>query len=101
MKKVKTVNKRQEQDWINVLGTTELPILSLLPEPAETPIGVRNVYMVDLNTLTKEQYEKLVKHLAARYHLTEEEVKSDIDTIGVPIIADDCQIITNEIRRYL
>ena len=101
MKKVRTINKKQEDDWKNVLGTTELPIISLLPEPAETPIGVKNVYMIDLETLTKKQHENLVKHLAERYHLTEEEVESDINTIGVPIIADDCQIITNEIGRYL
>jgi alpha-ketoglutarate-dependent taurine dioxygenase len=101
MKKVRTHNKKQEDDWMNAIGTTELPILSLLPEPAETPSGLKNVYMVDLETLTKKQHEKLVKHLAERYHLTEEEVRSDINTIGVPIIADDCQIITNEIGRYL
>ena len=101
MKKVRTTNKKQENDWKNVLDTTELPILSLIPEPAETPIGLKNVYMVDLETLTQKQHEKLVKYMAERYHLTEEEVESDIDTIGVPIIADDCQIITNELGRYL
>jgi hypothetical protein len=101
MKKVRTINKKQRDDWKNVLGTTELPIISLLSQPAETPIGVKNVYMVDLETLTKKQHERLVKHLAERYHLTEEEVRSDINTIGVPIIADDCQIITNEIGRDL
>jgi hypothetical protein len=101
MKKVRTTNKKQEDAWKDVLGTTELPILSLLPEPAETPTGVKDVYMVDLETLTKKQHEKLVTHLAERYHLTEEEVRSDINILGVPIIADDCQIITNEIGRYL
>lgn len=101
MKKVRTVNKKQKESWKNAIGTTELPILSILPEPAETPIGVKNVYMIDLDLLTEKQHEKLIKHLAERYHLTKEEVNSDIDTIGVPIIADDCQIITNEIGRYL
>lgn len=101
MKKVRTVNKKQKESWKDAIGTTELPILSLLPEPAETPIGLKNVYMVDLDSLTKKQHEKLVKHLAERYHLPREQVEDDINIIGVPIIADDCQIITNEIGRYL
>lgn len=101
MKKVRTINKKQENDWKNVLGITEVPIISLLTQLAETPAGVKNVYMMDLEVLTKKQHEKLVSHLAKRYHLTEEEVNSDINTIGVPIIADDCMVITNEIGRYL
>jgi len=101
MKKVRTTNKKQRETWKNVLGTTELPIISLLPEPAETPIGVKNIYLMDLEALTKKQHDKLVTHLADRYHLTEEEVNADINTIGVPIIADDCLVITNELGRYL
>jgi len=94
-------NKQRAEEWRKVLGTDELPIKSMLSHRVRTPIGEKDAYMMDVEELTKEQQEALIKHLAKKFNLDEEEVRRDVFKIGVPILRDDCIAASDEVMRYL
>lgn len=101
MKKVKVHNKQRAGEWIKVLGTDEVPIQSMVLHRVETPIGEKDAYMMDVEKLTKEQREALIKHLAEKFNLDKEEVRRDVFTKGVPVLYEGCTATSDEIWRYL
>ncbi len=78
------------QAWLEVFGSCEVFLKSFMPTPASAP-GVPEglFYMLDLQELTPEQRTRLIAHIARKFGLEEEEVFSDLDTIGCPILGDD------------
>jgi len=101
METVKVHNKQRAEEWIKVLGTDELPIKSMMLHRVRTPIGEKDAYMMDVEKLTREQQETLIKHLAKKFNLNEEEVGRDVFKKGVPILREDCIASSDEIMRYL
>ena len=57
---------------------------------------VRNVYMLDLRKLTDEQTARLIEHMATKFGLACSEVQRDLYQHGVPILADDLIITTDQ-----
>jgi hypothetical protein len=78
-------------EWQRVLGTTTVYITTPIPIRANLP-GHPNaeIYLLDLNLISSQQREALITHLAARFNLPRQEVESDLDKHGVPILAQDC-----------
>ena len=101
METIRVHNKQRAEEWIKVLGTDEVPIKSMLLHRVETPIGEKDAYMMDVEKLTKEQQEALIKHLAGKFNLDKEEVRRDVFMKGVPILREDGIAASDEILRYL
>ena len=85
-----TTTGSRYQEWISVFVTNEIPLVSPLYDFIEiTGRGGEAVYMLDVKALTPEQRERLVKHLSAKFGVSEQEVNEQLDSIGCPILTDD------------
>lgn len=87
------VNEERAEEWARVLGTKTVFIKSPIPNMANLP-GHPNafIYELDLDELTDGQRSQLIAHLADKFGLPAEQVESDLEAHGVPILADDCII---------
>ncbi len=84
-------------EWREVMGSHELPIVSPFPRRVNLPgHDAALVYMLNLQQITPEQREKLVAHLARKFWLPEQEVREQIERVGVPILAVDCIVVSDQ-----
>lgn len=85
------------QEWLAVFGTTEIPIVNILvPNKANVLGQIRDVYMLDLRKLTEEQTERLIAHIARKFNVNIAEVRRDLHQHGVPLLAEDLIITTDQ-----
>lgn len=89
-------------EWEAVFGDTNVCIKSPVPIVANLPgrPGVP-IYELDLAQLTAVQRERLIAHIAAKFNIPADEVAADLDTIGVPILADDVTITIHNPQKWL
>lgn len=84
-------------EWLAVFGTAEVPIINiLLPNKANVLGEIRYVYMLDLKMLTPEQMGRLKGHIVSKFGIPMEEVERELPKIGVPILAEDVIITTDQ-----
>lgn len=87
----KTTNPERAAKWREVFGTDEVPITCPIPlSVGDFPgVGQRHYYLMDLRAITPEQKERLIASIAQDFNLSIEEVRQNIDMVGVPVLADD------------
>ncbi len=89
-------------DWRKVYGGTTVILKHPLPAIGEFPgVGAKEFYELDLDALTEEQRARLIAHLSERFQLSLEEVQSELDTVGVPILAEDVTLTIHNPVRWL
>jgi hypothetical protein len=87
--------------WQAVLGGDRAPIKSILTISVHVPDdneGTRqaDAYFLDLNAITTEQREKLIKSIAKRFVIPVDEVERAIDDQGVPILAEHVSVSSSD-----
>lgn len=87
-------------DWLRVYGGATVPIKSPAVMTAALPIGMRQVYLVALDALERDAYERLVSHLAEKFGEPSDVVRKALADEGLPILAEDIVAITIE-RRFV
>jgi hypothetical protein len=87
----KAMNPERAAKWREVFGTDEVPITCPIPLSVGSfpQVGEKPYYLMDLRAITPEQKERLIASIAFDFDLSIEEVRRDIDMVGVPILADD------------
>lgn len=84
--------------FMSIFGRSTVSVISPVPVRAELERrGIQFVYMLDLNEITSEEKERLIGTLANTFGSSEEEVRSELNTMGLPIIASGC-IVTVDHR---
>jgi len=85
------INKESERaaDWQKVFGTNKVEVCNFIPVKANVLGVIRDVYLLDLESLTDEQYERLLFHISEKFKVPLEEVGFELPTVGVPILAED------------
>ena len=87
--------------WLEIFGADTVPILSPWPQEAEGPHGRALFYQADVRRLALEVRARLVRHLAAKFDLTESEVARDLDGAeGLPILAEGV-LVSFDARLFL
>lgn len=88
--------------WIYCFGSNEVILKHPIPKWGNFPKeGKKLYYELDLEALTPEQRDKLIKHLARTFDVPVEEVKRDIDEMGVPILADEVILSIKNPQKWL
>lgn len=84
-------NPKRAAFWTRVFGRTTVHVQSPFPQTANLP-GKPNakIYLLDLNFVTSDEKQRLAEAIAARFGMPVSEVLKDINSTGVPILADDC-----------
>lgn len=96
-------DKTRRLEWIQTLGSESLPVRSFAPEWAEIDgfEEAQPVYFLDLDSLTSEQRERLVRFLASKFGLPLVQVRVKIKDSGVPILARDCTVTVRNPHKWL
>lgn len=109
---VKITDKERRKEWMEYFGTDTVPVKNLFPVRAEVCGKEKLVYLMDLEKLSNEQRERMIKYIAEKFEdeIKDEEiythesaeayVREQLDEKGVPILADDC-IAFFELRRLI
>jgi hypothetical protein len=85
-----------------VFGRTTVKVKSPIPEIANLP-GKPNtqIYLLDLDLITPEERARLVQNIAERFGLPLATIEAELDSHGVPILADHCTVTVNNPQRWL
>jgi hypothetical protein len=97
------VSGERAEIFREIFGTDEVAIESPIPILANLPgVGERLCYMLDMNEITAEQRLKLIVFLAQRFGADGEVIDRDLDTKGMPIVAEFCFVtVTGAAARLL
>jgi hypothetical protein len=88
-------------DWFGILGTDKVPLRS--PAEGETEFvgeGKFNVYVLDLDKLSEEQFDRLTSFVARKFKADLEVVRQEVRRDGFPIRAEDV-CISYDMRAFL
>jgi len=99
MKNTAIISNRSPRynEWLAVFGSAEVPIINIIFPNKEIVLGeIRDVYMLDLGKLTAEQMGRLKAHIASKFKIPMEEVERELPEIGVPILAEDVIVTTDQ-----
>lgn len=92
----------RSEDWKTVFGTKTIALKHPIPQQGNFPeVGIQEFYEVDLKALTEEQRERMIAHIAKRFHLAVEEVRAGLDKVGCPILAEDVTITIHNPMKWL
>lgn len=90
------------QEWIDVLGSNEMFLKSFMPTWASAPgIEAGLFFQMDLALLTAEQRERLIKHIATKFGVDQQEVAAKLDQVGCPVLDQDVTIVVHNPQRWL
>ena len=98
-----TISEKSERAemWLSILGARTIPIRSPIPTKANLPGKPgASIYEMDIESLTGEQREKLIDHLAKRFGVPRAEVAHDLDEIGCPILAEDIIVTIQNPQKW-
>lgn len=97
-----TVTGDRAEAWLRILGMAEIPVLSPTCVTAEIPdYGVCRVYLVDLKALSGEQHARLAMYLADRFKKPIQDVVDDMNSRGVPVVAEGCILAVRSTRWFV
>lgn len=83
--------------WQEVFDGDTCPVTSIVPRWGDFPgIGTAQFYNLDMKAITAEQKQKLILSIADKFKLTVKEVATDIDMVGVPILASDVVVSSSD-----
>lgn len=81
-----SVNDPERKElWKKIFPDGQIPI-----EHPLAPLG--GFFKVDLGRITKEQLEKMVKELSDKFGVSEEQIKEEVYTDGIPILNRNCNV---------
>jgi hypothetical protein len=88
-------------DWFGILGTDKVPLRS--PGEGETEFigeGKVQAYVLNLDKLSEEQFERLITFVAKKFRADREIVRKEVQRDGFPIRAEDVTI-SYDIRAFI
>lgn len=89
------------KEFMKVFGTTIVKIKSPIPEYILTPDKEKVLaYFLDLDLITKEQRENLIKHLSEKFNEPIDFVRENLDDIGVPILKSGCSLVIENPQKW-
>jgi len=95
-------DKERKKDFMKVFGTDIISIKSPIPIRIKIPSGEEKLaYFLDLDSITNEQRERLIQQISERFNQPIESVKENLDSIGVPILKEQCGLIIHNPQRWI
>lgn len=96
-----TVTGERAEEFREIFGTTTVPVVSPFSEIAELgDTGEHECFMLDLERISHEQYDRLVAHIARKFGTDEAAVAASLRERGLPIKAEDC-LMSISLRMFI
>ena len=94
-------DEERKKDFIKVFGTNIIKVKSPVPTWILKPNSEKaSVYFLDLDLITKEEREKLIKNISERFNQSIDFVRENLDKMGVPILKESCSLIIKNPQRW-
>lgn len=84
-----------------LLGSRTVPVLSHQTIPCRLPIGVRDCYLLDVASLSVDQFWSLTEHLVERFETSIDDVQEELRNKGLPILAEECRLAIANPQKWL
>lgn len=98
---VKVTDPERAEVFRQILGSDVVFVESPVPELANLPeLGKRKVFKLDLTMYTAHEKTKLAEHIAGKFNIDIEFVKTNLASAGVPILDEDCTVIIQNPQRW-
>lgn len=86
--------------WQAVFDGDQVPIVSIVPEVGNFPgVGEQRFYHLDLKVISAEQRRRLVLSIADKFNQPVSYIESNLELIGVPILASDVIVTSSDFRH--
>lgn len=90
------VDPKRREIWIQIFPYASVPILSTIPIKVRVPdFGECDAYMLDLDVISDEQREGVVRIIARQLNIPVDEVRAELEK-GVPIIAEGVNVVLSD-----
>ena len=87
-------------EFMKVLGTHIIKVKSPFPHLIKIQGKEVQAYFFDLELLSKEQRENYINHLSEKFSQSKDFVEKNLETIGVPILAEGCTLVIHNPQRW-
>jgi len=91
-------------EFMKIFGTNIIKVKSPFPHLIKTRekevLKEVLAYFFDLELLTREQRENLIVHLSEKFNQSKEFVEKNLETLGVPILAEGCTLVIHNPQRW-
>lgn len=95
-------DKERSENFIEVFGTNTVKVKSPIPKWIIKPNGEEaEAYFLDLDLITKEEREKLIRNIHERFNQSINFVRKNLEKMGVPILAEHCSLIIHNPQRWI
>ena len=85
-----------------MFGTNTVKVESPIPKWIQKPDGSKALaYLLDLDLITKEEREMLIKHNSEKFNQAIDFVREDLDKIGLPILKEHSSLIIHNPQRWI
>ncbi len=90
-----TINSPERaEEFMKVFGRVEMDVKSPVPHEANLPgKGQARIFELDMDMISEDEKDKLAAHLAEKFKLNIEVVKTELARVGMPILAEDCTVV--------
>lgn len=94
-------DEERKKNFIEVFGTNTFKVKSPIPQRIIRPDETEGLaYFLDLDLITKEEREKLIKNISERFNQSIDFVRENLDKMGVPILKENCSLIIKNPQRW-
>src|ERR1044071_3447050 len=89
-----TIDGERGEEWKRIAGTNRFPIRSPIPVLGDLPgKGERRCYLLALDQVEPATLNRIVAHMAAKFGLSPEEARDEMEKVGIPILDEDCSVM--------
>lgn len=98
---VTIINPERAAELQKIIERTTVKVKSPIPKWGIFPdVGRQQFFELDLEFISEEERDRLIKHIAETFKLTEGLVRADFSKIGLPILAKDCIVSVFNPQRW-
>src|SRR5512135_2486606 len=96
-----TVGGSRGDEWERICGTRTFPVRSPIPVLADLPGKPKSeVFLLDLASIEKPVRERIVAHLSQKFGLPPAEAEAEVNSKGIPILAEECCTTIRNPQRW-
>jgi hypothetical protein len=96
-----SIHGERGEEWKRIADTNHFPVKSPIPSLGILPgKGEQRVYLLALDQMLPHVLDRIVAHLAAKFGMTPEETKEEMEKAGIPILADECSVMVHNPMRW-
>ncbi len=96
-----TIHGERGEEWMRIAGTNHFPVTTPIPGRGILPgKGERRIFLLALDQMQPEVLARIVAQLSAKFNMTEEETRDEMEKAGIPILDEDLSVMVHNPQRW-